>query len=266
MTSNTQLLRSRDLELTKDQLASYHQDGVLLVRTAFDACEVQELGEEADRVLESHAHLLNENNLRTRFIQHHKNGKPIFEKFDPFLDLSSLAQSIVMDERILKPLHSIYGEPACLFKDKFIYKPPGATGATLHQDWISWPGFPESFITVLIAIDPFTAKSGATEFYLGEHKRGYLSPRDAQHHILEASQFDSQPTMLEMEPGDIAIFSCFVPHASAPNLSSRHRRGYFVSYNALSDGGDQYQSHYSEFHQWIRERYPESRRCELYFA
>ena len=267
MTSSAKLFGSTKLELTEEQLATYQRDGVLFIRKAFDACEVQELGDEADRILESHAHLLNENNLRTRYTPHHETGLPVFEKFDPFVDLSSVARMMVQDERIRKPLSAIYGEPACLFKDKLIYKPPGATGAMLHQDWISWPGFPESFITVLVAIDPFTATSGATVFYLGEHKRGYLSPRDTQqHHILEASQFEVRPTPLEMEPGDMAMFSCFVPHRSAPNLSCRHRRGYFISYNALSDGGDQYQSHYAEFHQWIRARYPEPRRSELYFA
>jgi 2-aminoethylphosphonate dioxygenase len=266
MTSKTELLGSGKLGLTEGELSTYQRDGVLLIRKAFDECEVRELGDEADRILVTQEHLLNENNLRTRYTPHHETGLPVFEKFDPFVDLSSVARRIVQDERILQPLSAIYGEPACLFKDKLIYKPPGATGATLHQDWISWPGFPESFITVLVAIDPFTATSGATEFYLGEHKRGYLSPRDTQHHVLKASQFEVRPKPLEMEPGDMAIFSCFVPHGSAPNLSSSHRRGYFISYNALSDGGDQYHSHYAEFHQWIRARFSEPRRSELYFA
>ncbi|MEZ6077645.1 MAG: phytanoyl-CoA dioxygenase family protein [Pirellulaceae bacterium] len=159
MTSSAKLFGSTKLELTEEQLATYQRDGVLFIRKAFDACEVQELGDEADRILESHAHLLNENNLRTRYTPHHETGLPVFEKFDPFVDLSSVARMMVQDERILKPLSAIYGEPACLFKDKLIYKPPGATGAMLHQDWISWPGFPESFITVLVAIDPFTATS-----------------------------------------------------------------------------------------------------------
>ena len=265
MTSNAELLGTMKFGLTEEQISNYQRDGVLLIRNAFDEREVRDLGDEADRVLETHDHLLNENNLRTRYTPHHENGKPIFEKFDPFVDLSSVARAMVQDERILQPLSAIYGEPACLFKDKLIYKPPGATGATLHQDWISWPGFPESFITVLVAIDPFTATSGATEFYLGEHKRGYLSPRDAQHHILKESQFEVRAKPLEMEPGDMAIFSCFVPHSSAPNFANTPRRGYFISYNALSDGGDQYQSHYAEFHQWIRARYPEARRSELYF-
>lgn len=265
MTSNTKWGAFTNCDLTEDQLADYHRDGMLVIRNVFDESEIRDLGDDADRVLKTRAHLMNENNLRTRYTPHHESGKPVFEKFDPFVDLSTVARAMVQDARILQPLSDIYGEPACLFKDKLIYKPPGATGATLHQDWISWPGFPESFITVLVAIDPFTATSGATEFYLGEHKRGYLSARDTQHHILDTNQFEIEPKPLVMEPGDIAIFSCFLPHRSAPNLSDSQRRAYFISYNAISNGGDQYESHYAEFHQWIRTRYPEPRRNELYF-
>ena len=266
MSSNSPTISSTQCGLTKDQLIDYDRDGVLLIRNVFSDAEIKQLADDAERVLQTHSHLINENNLRTRFTPHHENGKPIFEKFDPFADLSDVARQMTQDRRILQPLRDIYGEPASLFKDKLIYKPPGATGATLHQDWISWSGFPESFITVLIAIDPFTATSGATEFFLGEHKSGYLSPRDQQHHILDAIRFSRDPVPLVMERGDMAIFSCFTPHRSAPNISDRCRRGYFISYNALSDGGDQYDSHYCEFHNWIRTRYPEPRRSELFFA
>ncbi len=125
MTSKSTLLGSRKLGLTDEQLSTYHRDGVLLIRNAFDECEVRELGDEADRILATHIHLLNENNLRTRYTPHHESGLPVFEKFDPFVDLSSVARAMVQDERILQPLSAIYGEPACLFKDKLIYKPPG---------------------------------------------------------------------------------------------------------------------------------------------
>ncbi|HBJ33863.1 MAG TPA: hypothetical protein DDZ51_03665 [Planctomycetaceae bacterium] len=265
MTSNTRTIESTQWQLSQDQLADYHRDGVLLIRGLFSQCEIQQLADDADRVLKSNSHLLNENNLRTRFTRHYESGEPVFEKFDPFVDLSDVARQVTQDRRILQPLSDIYGEPACLFKDKLIYKPPGASGATLHQDWISWPGFPQTFMTILIAIDPFTETSGATEFFLGEHKRGYLSPYDTQHHVLDSNQFPNDPQSLVMDRGDMAIFSCFVPHQSAANLSGIARRGYFISYNALSDGGDQYESHYKKFHDWIRARYPEPRRSELFF-
>ena len=63
----------------------------------------------------------------------------------------------------------------------------------------------------------------------------------------------------------LAIFTCFTPHRSAPNASDSNRRGYFLSYNARSDGGPQYESHYRAYHEWIRSKAPEETRSLLYF-
>ncbi len=116
-----------------------------------------------------------------------------------------------------------------------------------------------------MAIDPFTDESGATEVYPGLHKQGYLSPKDGQHHVLDPNSLTGKPVPLHLSPGDIAIFSCFAPHVSGENRSAHSRRGYFISYNALSDGGDQYEKHYRDFHEWIRNKAPESSRDQLYF-
>ena len=39
-----------------------------------------------------------------------------------------------------------------------------------------------------------------------------------------------------MQAGDIAIFSCFTPHAAAANKSNQPRRMIFLSYNNSQDG------------------------------
>ncbi len=59
---------------------------------------------------------------------------------------------------------------------------------------------------------------------------------------------------LNLAPGDVAIFGGFTPHRSEPNLSNRWRRQLFLSYNARSDGGQQKQRHYREFHERLRAR------------
>ena len=111
-----------------------------------------------------------------------------------------------------------------LFKDKTdLQAGRGTAGAELHQDWIAWPGFPESFLTVLLAIDPFTADSGATEVYPRCHTRGYLSPKDGQHHYVELGDLPTEPVPLLLEPGDLAIFTCFTPHRSAAELHAQPR-------------------------------------------
>lgn len=251
--------------LSREQVQSYHDDGYLILRSVFLVEKVYALGDEGDRIARDHSELIDQKNLRVRFKPHVESGQPVFEVLDPIADLSAIAKEIAQDEHMKDILHDIYGEPACLFKEKLIYKPAGAIGATLHQDWIGWPGFPESFLTVLVAIDCFSHESGATEVYPGLHKQGYLSPKDGQHHCLVHESLGVEPVPLLLEPGDVAIFGCFTPHRSAPNLSNSSRRGYFISYNALSDGGDQYQKHYREFHEWIRAKSPAETRDQLFF-
>lgn len=251
--------------LSDAEIAFYRSEGYLIVRGLFAAKEIDRLAADTDRVRRQRADLIDSNNMRARFQQHHQTNESVFEVFDPISDLSPVARAIALDRRILDRLHDLYGEPAELFKDKLIYKPPGAIGATLHQDWIAWPGFPESFLTVLVAIDSFTAESGATEVFPHCHTSGYLSSRDGRHHYVELADLPAAPVPLLLEPGDIAIFTCFTPHRSGPNTSALERRGYFISYNARSDGGGQYAKHYREYHDWIRAKTPPEKRVHLYF-
>ena len=251
--------------LSEEQIGFYRTEGYLVVRSVFSADEVKLLGNDATRVLQERQKTIHPDNLRVRFKNNIETNEPVLEVFDPISDLSSVAKSMTVDPRILDRLHSIYGEQACLFKDKLIYKPPGAVGASLHQDWIGWPGFPESFLTVLIAVDPFDLTSGATAVYPRLHANGYMSPKDGQHHLLNHDDMGIQPVTLVLQPGDVAIFSCFTPHYSESNESEHWRRGYFISYNAFSDGGEQFDRHYTEFHDWIRSRYPAERRSQLVF-
>ena len=251
--------------LANEQVQAYHDEGYLILRNVFSKDKVALLGDEGDRIARQHADLIDQKNMRVRFKPHIVTGDPVFEVFDPIADLSSIADEVAHDPQLLKILHDIYGEPAELFKEKLIYKQAGAIGATLHQDWIGWPGFPESFLTVLVAIDSFTQENGATEVYPGLHKNGYLSPKDGQHHLLSAEEMGAEPVPLMLEPGDIAIFGCFTPHRSAANTTPLSRRGYFISYNSSSDGGDQYKKHYREFHDWIRAKSPVEIRDQLFF-
>ncbi len=263
--SSPQPLLPTQPALAPAQIAFYRKQGYLVLRHVFSADEVSQLAEDVERVLREDPSRIEPSNLRVRFKPHVETNEPLFEVFDPFVDLSPVANRIARDHRILNVLQDLYDEPAVLFKDKLIYKSPGTAGATLHQDWIGWPGFPESFLTVLLAIDPFTEDSGATQICPRMHTKGYLSPKDGKHHVLAPEMLDVAPITLLLEPGDLAIFGCFTPHVSGPNLSCTCRRGYFLSYNAWSDGGDQYDAHYKEFHQWILARTPAETRGQLSF-
>lgn len=251
--------------LTAEQLSEYHRSGYLVLRNVFRREEIEQLSVAADALLGQTA-LIDVQNIRCRWQDHVDTGACLFECFDPVIDLCPLVGQFAHDPRILGPLAGVYGEAACLFKDKLIFKPPGAKGYGLHQDYISWQNFPRTFVTVLVAIDAAADENGATEVFPGFHHGGHLSADDGMYHELPLTAVDlSRGVRLDLQPGDIAFFGCFTPHRSAPNRTEGWRRQLYLSYNAHSDGGPRRAAHYAEFHTWLRERYAEYGKHNVYF-
>jgi 2-aminoethylphosphonate dioxygenase len=251
--------------LSAEQLQQFARDGYVVVRGLFSAPEMAMLSIESERLLEM-KHLQDVNNIRCRWQQHVDTDECLFDAFDPVADLSSLCDELARDPRLVDIISAIYGEPAHLLKDKLIFKRPGAKGYDLHQDFISWPSFPKSFITAAVAIDPSDKRNGCTEVFAGCHKLGCLSPRDGDYHALGVEQMDeSRRVCLELEPGDVAIFGCFTPHCSGPNRTDCWRRVLYLSYNAESDGGDSRDAHYAEFRGWLKRKYAEYGKTQTFF-
>ncbi|HEX7449185.1 MAG TPA: phytanoyl-CoA dioxygenase family protein [Pirellulales bacterium] len=241
--------------LSAEQVAAYHDNGYLVLPAVFTSDEIGAVAAEAEALLDRQD-LIDMQNLRCRWQPNESGGPCLFETFDPVIDIAPRCAALAADRRILDALSAIYDDEACLFKDKLIFKPPGAKGYGLHQDYIAWKNFPRSFVTVLVAIDGADRGNGCTEVFPGYHQRGCMSAEDGHYHELPSDAVDrARATPLELSPGDIAIFGCFTPHQSAPNRSSRWRRQLYLSYNARRDGGDLRATHYAEFHDWLRVKY-----------
>ncbi len=75
----------------------------------------------------------------------------------------------------------------------------------------------------------------------------------------------SRGVVLDLAPGDVAIFSGFTPHRSASNASNHWRRLLYLSYNRLSDGGEQRDAHYDEFRGWLQTQYAAYGKTETFF-
>jgi ectoine hydroxylase-related dioxygenase (phytanoyl-CoA dioxygenase family) len=253
-------------QISPQLISSYQESGFAVVRGVFTIPEIAAVSEEANRVLRLNQ-LIDINNLRCRWQNHYQTEECRFDCFDPVIDLSPVIERMARDQRILDIVSALYGEEACLFKDKLIYKPPGAKGYGLHQDYIGWASFPKSFVTVLVPIDPATDENGATEVFPGLHKQGFLSPMDGEYHELPLSVVEGTPAVrLCLNPGDIAIFDGMVPHRSDVNRSAAWRRQLYLSYNAKSDGGEQRDAHYSKFHTWLKRKYSEYGKHDTYYA
>jgi 2-aminoethylphosphonate dioxygenase len=119
---------------------------------------------------------------------------------------------------------------------------------------------------VIVAIDAADADNGATEVFPGYHHQGCLTARDGMYHQLPEDAVDlSTGVVLDLAPGDIAIFSGYTPHRSGANRSPLSRLLLYLSYNAFSDGGEQRDSHYAEFRTWLQDRYAEHGRTSTFF-
>lgn len=242
--------------LSAAEIAHFHDDGFLILPGVFAADEMAALAAEAETLF-ARSELIDTANIRCRW-SNNSCEDCVFDCFDPVIDIGPVSRYFAYDERLLAPLRAIYDDEAHLFKDKLIFKRPGAKGYALHQDFIGWATFPESFITVIVAIDATNGENGATEVFPGYHRQGYLSPRDGDYHELPLSTIDETTgVLLELSPGDVALFGGFTPHRSATNNSQSFRRQLYLSYNAGRDGGDQRDAHYREFHTWLVKKYAE---------
>ncbi len=196
-------------------------------------------------------------NLRCRYMLHEASGEKKFECFDPVIDLAPAMAEVARNVRLFAILSTIYGDQPHLYKDKLILKPPGTVGYPLHQDYIAWPCFPKSFLTVLVPLDASTEENGCTVVYEGYHEQGLLTPPDGKFHPVPRELVcPSRRHPLLLQPGDIAIFHGLTPHESSTNNTNAPRRQLYLSYNAHRDGGDQRGSFYASFHGWLRENCP----------
>ena len=137
------------------------------------------------------------------------------------------------------------------------WKPPGAerTGFRFHQDLRfrerqdAFRDLMTSYITTGLAIDPATRENGCLRIIPGSHRLGYLGLSDdgplmkgvTEEPVLRAAGLDPDAIVdIELEPGDLVMWSLLTVHGSAINRSQKDRAFLLSSYvkAANSDRGE----------------------------
>ncbi|NGX50440.1 MAG: hypothetical protein K1060chlam2_00286 [Chlamydiae bacterium] len=153
-------------------------------------------------------------------------------------------------------LTRLFGEPYVLFKDKLNFKWPGGGAFTPHQDFPAYENFsPRSHVTAMVCIDRASLENGCLQvaeewwkplahddaidreelearrailpYIIGGVNHGSIEPEYSE-------KFTWFP--LETSPGDLVIFTSFIPHYSEPNRSSSPRRAMLFTLNKLTEG------------------------------
>jgi hypothetical protein len=145
------------------------------------------------------------------------------------------------------------GVEMVLYKEKLNVKPAGGSGFAPHLDTPSLrialgEDGPQTFCTVMVAIDDMTVSNGCLRICKGEwsedHCISTIAP-DADGNPDAGGRAGAIPLdtadSLKFEPlvckgGTIVVFNGWAPHRSAANASPFPRRAVFLTYNPKEEG------------------------------
>jgi hypothetical protein len=218
--------------LSSQQLQQYADDGFLLIRSLFDADEIQLLRQaaKADKQLDEHAFGRADGEGGTvRLSVWNHPGDGIYGAFARCNRLVSIAEQLLDDE----PYH---------YHSKMIMKEARVGGAwAWHQDygyWYSNGVLTPNLVSMFIAVDPANRQNGCLQVIRGSHHCGRV------HHQLTGDQAGADPERVEqilkryelvhveMDPGDVVCFHSNLLHRSDRNESEQPRWSMICCFNA----------------------------------
>lgn len=217
--------------LTKEEVISFNNDGYLVLRnflTEEEKRNVKNWGDEIQAWPET----------ANKWFSYFEtvNGKKTLCRTENFIPYHEGMRNLI-ENKITSCISDCFDEPACLFKEKVNYKLPNGGAFPPHQDAPAYVTFDQKLhITAMVAIDEMTAENGCLELVSGRHKEGVLRQEESGNihpDVVKTMDWKSAPC----EAGSIMIFNAFVPHRSAKNMTNKARRVFYLTFNAVSDGG-----------------------------
>jgi len=165
-----------------------------------------------------------------------KDNSRLLSRIENFFDYHEGFNQTFNTPKFLGIVSDLFGEPACLFKEKINMKLSGGAGFDPHQDvQAGWDMYGHTLhISMLVSLDQATETNGCLEVVAGQHDKGLLGPMGSKIPDEVCQKLTWQP--LRTKPGDIIFFDSYVPHRSGPNTSDVSRRLLYVTYNRISEG------------------------------
>lgn len=205
--------------LSSDDVASFHQNGYLVLLDVFTPDEMARWKEVA----------------RTEII-HRVKSSGVFvwmcDAIPPFFD------QVVQDERLVNVLRQLIGPNIEFLSAKPVFKSEQITfSSPWHQDWAYWGG--STKYSLWIAMDDATPDNGCLKVIPGSHRINY------DHDYLEgAVSFvnripervleDCDVVTVPLNAGSAIVFHDRLIHSSYPNTSGQDRWAFIPTYRDAS--------------------------------
>ena len=252
MRSSQSLRREVPARIEAD-LAHYWREGYAVVRGFFDRAEIAEIGDALDRIYAegvNHGRSFRHGNLFYN-VTPGPDGEPLVRMVQWPSYHQPVLNRVRLDPRFAELLEPLIGGDLKQIINQVHWKAPGSLGDfAWHQDSKSrrpasaYRNLATSYVQTGLAIDPHSARAGGLRFIPRSHLRGDLR-MDCERHSLGAPMADSaldaiglaasNAIDLELEPGDLALWSPYLVHGSGTNRSNHKRRFYINGYVRASD-------------------------------
>ncbi|HEY4070489.1 MAG TPA: phytanoyl-CoA dioxygenase family protein [Sphingomicrobium sp.] len=250
----SQALRRSDPAKVEVDLQHYRREGYALVRGLFGAAEIAEIGAALDQLYSEgavHGRCFRHGNLYYNVARESKEGEPIVRMVQWPSYHQARLNAVRLDLRFAELLAPLLGDDLKQIINQAHWKAPGSLGDfAWHQDSRSrrpasaFRNLATAYVQTGLAIDPHTPESGGMRFIPQSHLRGDLdmdcskkalgtAPTDAALELVGLSPDDAVDLLLE--PGDLALWSPYLVHASGANRSSHKRRFYINGYVRAAD-------------------------------
>ena len=164
-----------------------------------------------------------------------------------------------LNDKIIHFLNFTFEKDFLIFKDKFNAKPPGGEGFFAHYDGIfhfvdpdnnkkrGWYEYGDYFINVLIALDKCNKENGSLE--LAKAHSGNFdellknTKNNGTPALTDEMESNTSFNLIDLDIGDIVVFSNTCPHRSKKNETNNNRRVLYYTYS-LSKYGSKYQEYF----------------------
>jgi ectoine hydroxylase-related dioxygenase (phytanoyl-CoA dioxygenase family) len=232
-----------------EHVSEFRERGYVVIRGVFDAAEVAALAAAFERIHARAAALRRswrDRNTLFRLADDAVLGRIVrFVQWPAWLDEE--LEQVRRDPRLFDLLAPLIGPDLKQIINQMHWKPPGAAMAEFgfHQDSRSrrpreaYRDLGNSYIQTGIAIDPHGPANGAMVMVPGSHRLGELPFDPGKPSMFESMDpaalarlgVDPEKTeLLEMQPGDVALWHVHTLHGSGRNRSTIDRRFYLNGY------------------------------------
>jgi ectoine hydroxylase-related dioxygenase (phytanoyl-CoA dioxygenase family) len=214
--------------LTDEEIQAYLRDGILVPRFRLPATGLHHL-----QILTKNLASDNPGLLQTPYVSPHV---PQAVRTDP-----AAWMQIARHPQILDLVEQLLGPDLILWSAVMFYKDAGRAPLTpYHQDGPAFPIRPLESVLLWIAVFDSVIENGALRVIPGSHASRKLYDKHeyedggsftAGQLAIRESLFDaSKARAIELQAGEMAVFSPYLIHGAGPNLGTRVRAGYAVRF------------------------------------